>query len=241
MVRKIFTFYITDVLLFKCPVPGPKGQWLLQQFTTQHKSGVENPLSTYCVYLILSSFFTNMAPATQNFTFQDFLYTRKQILISWYSLLIQCVLERQCIYAALLCSALLCLLFVDGWKNARRWINSCHKHTLRLVSVMGECFCCSKGRTWNGSYTAHCPLLNTVLQRGFENNYHVFVGHISKDMKMWKYILVFLFKLKCFHAVGVLSVHKEFWTSLLVLKFAKLFLNQFLFRRLCGKRHTDET
>ena len=25
MVRKIFTFYINDVLLFKCPVPGPKG------------------------------------------------------------------------------------------------------------------------------------------------------------------------------------------------------------------------
>jgi hypothetical protein len=49
---------------------------------------------------------------------------------------------------------------------------------------MGECFCCSKGRTWNGSYTAHCPLQNTVLQRGFENNYQVFVGHISKDMKM---------------------------------------------------------
>ena len=24
-VRKIFTFYINDVLLFKCPVPGPKG------------------------------------------------------------------------------------------------------------------------------------------------------------------------------------------------------------------------
>ena len=23
--RKIFTFYINDVLLFKCPVPGPKG------------------------------------------------------------------------------------------------------------------------------------------------------------------------------------------------------------------------
>ena len=26
MVRKIFTFYINDVLLFKCPVPGPKGK-----------------------------------------------------------------------------------------------------------------------------------------------------------------------------------------------------------------------
>ena len=25
MVRKIFTFYINDVLLFKCPIPGPKG------------------------------------------------------------------------------------------------------------------------------------------------------------------------------------------------------------------------
>ena len=25
-VGKIFTFYINDVLLFKCPVPGPKGQ-----------------------------------------------------------------------------------------------------------------------------------------------------------------------------------------------------------------------
>jgi len=25
LVRKIFTFYIKDVLLFKCPVPGPKG------------------------------------------------------------------------------------------------------------------------------------------------------------------------------------------------------------------------
>ena len=24
-VRKIFTFYINDVLLFKCPFPGPKG------------------------------------------------------------------------------------------------------------------------------------------------------------------------------------------------------------------------
>jgi len=24
-VRKIFIFYINDVLLFKCPVPGPKG------------------------------------------------------------------------------------------------------------------------------------------------------------------------------------------------------------------------
>ena len=25
LVRKIFTVYINDVLLFKCPVPGPKG------------------------------------------------------------------------------------------------------------------------------------------------------------------------------------------------------------------------
>ena len=25
LVLKIFTFYINDVLLFKCPVPGPKG------------------------------------------------------------------------------------------------------------------------------------------------------------------------------------------------------------------------
>jgi len=25
LVRKIFTFHINDVLLFKCPVPGPKG------------------------------------------------------------------------------------------------------------------------------------------------------------------------------------------------------------------------
>ena len=25
LVCKIFTFYINDVLLFKCPVPGPKG------------------------------------------------------------------------------------------------------------------------------------------------------------------------------------------------------------------------
>ena len=25
VVHKIFTFYINDVLLFKCPVPGPKG------------------------------------------------------------------------------------------------------------------------------------------------------------------------------------------------------------------------
>jgi len=24
-VRKIFTFYINEVLLFKCPIPGPKG------------------------------------------------------------------------------------------------------------------------------------------------------------------------------------------------------------------------
>ena len=26
VVRKIFTFYINDVLLFKCPFPGPKGK-----------------------------------------------------------------------------------------------------------------------------------------------------------------------------------------------------------------------
>ena len=25
LVRKIFTFYVNDVLLFKCPYPGPKG------------------------------------------------------------------------------------------------------------------------------------------------------------------------------------------------------------------------
>jgi len=25
LVRKIFSFYINDVLLFKCPFPGPKG------------------------------------------------------------------------------------------------------------------------------------------------------------------------------------------------------------------------
>jgi len=25
LVRKIFTFYLNDVLLFKCPIPGPKG------------------------------------------------------------------------------------------------------------------------------------------------------------------------------------------------------------------------
>ena len=28
LVRKIFTFYINDVLLFKCPVPGSKGSKL---------------------------------------------------------------------------------------------------------------------------------------------------------------------------------------------------------------------
>jgi len=26
LVSKIFTFYINDVLLFKCPFPGPKGE-----------------------------------------------------------------------------------------------------------------------------------------------------------------------------------------------------------------------
>ena len=25
LVRKIFTFYVNDVILFQCPVPGPKG------------------------------------------------------------------------------------------------------------------------------------------------------------------------------------------------------------------------
>jgi len=25
LVRKIFTFYLNDVILFKCPFPGPKG------------------------------------------------------------------------------------------------------------------------------------------------------------------------------------------------------------------------
>jgi len=25
LVRKIFTFYKNDMLLFKCPIPGPKG------------------------------------------------------------------------------------------------------------------------------------------------------------------------------------------------------------------------
>ena len=29
LVRKIFTFYINDVILFKCPVPGPKGEAML--------------------------------------------------------------------------------------------------------------------------------------------------------------------------------------------------------------------
>ena len=30
LVRKIFTFYINDVLLYKCPFPGPKGsRWKL--------------------------------------------------------------------------------------------------------------------------------------------------------------------------------------------------------------------
>jgi len=28
LVRKIFTFYINDVLLFKCPFPGPNGYGL---------------------------------------------------------------------------------------------------------------------------------------------------------------------------------------------------------------------
>ena len=27
LVRKIFTFYINDVLLFKCPILGPKGNY----------------------------------------------------------------------------------------------------------------------------------------------------------------------------------------------------------------------
>ena len=26
LVRKIFTFYIIDVLIFKCPIPGPNGE-----------------------------------------------------------------------------------------------------------------------------------------------------------------------------------------------------------------------
>ena len=28
LVRKRFTFYLNDVLLFKCPIPGPKGSYL---------------------------------------------------------------------------------------------------------------------------------------------------------------------------------------------------------------------
>ena len=31
LVRKIFTFYINYVLLFKCPVPGPKGYISLRE------------------------------------------------------------------------------------------------------------------------------------------------------------------------------------------------------------------
>ena len=48
LVRKIFTFYINDVLLFKCPVPGPK----VKRF--RHNFCLCAPLFT-C--LVVSSFF----------------------------------------------------------------------------------------------------------------------------------------------------------------------------------------
>ena len=38
LVRKIFTFYINVVLLFKCPIPGPKGYLSrLLSFIPEHK------------------------------------------------------------------------------------------------------------------------------------------------------------------------------------------------------------
>jgi len=40
LVRKIFTFYINDVLLFKCPFPGPKGQMNDQSVTNVIKTAI---------------------------------------------------------------------------------------------------------------------------------------------------------------------------------------------------------
>ena len=47
LVRKIFTFYINDVLLFKCPFPGPKG-YNLSTFERKfaEKSGYHNVVGT---------------------------------------------------------------------------------------------------------------------------------------------------------------------------------------------------
>jgi len=38
LVRKMFTFYINDVLLFKCPLPGPKGLIRLRVLLTKLNS-----------------------------------------------------------------------------------------------------------------------------------------------------------------------------------------------------------
>ena len=41
LVRKIFTFYINDVLLFKCPFPGPKGQYSCSMLTQWKRVSLE--------------------------------------------------------------------------------------------------------------------------------------------------------------------------------------------------------
>ena len=45
LVRKIFTFYITDVLLFKCPFTGPKVNQIIRSLTTT--SPAERKFSLY--------------------------------------------------------------------------------------------------------------------------------------------------------------------------------------------------
>jgi len=59
LVRKIFTFYINDVLIFKCPFPGPKD---LKELKKTGKRSVTDPVSSplcleyatlYLLYLAL--------------------------------------------------------------------------------------------------------------------------------------------------------------------------------------------
>jgi hypothetical protein len=45
--RKIFTFYIKDVLLFKCPFPGPKG-W--RHVTVLYVSQLCEPFNQHCLF-----------------------------------------------------------------------------------------------------------------------------------------------------------------------------------------------
>ena len=65
LVRKIFTFYINDVLLFKCPIPGTKGYSTSLPMSSPNQASEHVTLFSYESTATHTSQPTASSPATE--------------------------------------------------------------------------------------------------------------------------------------------------------------------------------